>query len=658
MPAYAGTTILNAYRYLASLALAIAIPTLALQRTETLAVGKAPVHAATDATSGRVFVANAGGPRGEASSITVLDRDGRTTTLATAGAPGQIAVSTRYRRAIAIHPGANHATLIDADTLEVKSAITGINPIRVVIGEATGRAYVIARGPAPGAGSVTEIDLRSGLARTYSLGDLTPESAALNTPGTSLLVIGTRAHRAGAWAEGYAQIFDTTSHSLRGQAVPVGRMPRHVLLTPAGDEIYIVGHVDHLRTELAANDSRRQSIAPALFVLDGMTLALLRTIALPDTKDLDRLGPLFIGRAVLDAESRHLYVLDSSNERLLVVNPATSETTSVALEAPGLALAVNAVARNVVVSFAGTGVAGIFSMAGERLDTVPTARAAQPGEAAALYHIAVDAESGDAYITNGHGASITALRRAPGDLQRVDYSDLWFNPSQPGWGVFLDQQGATLFATLFTHDSGGNPQWLFMSNGTRQADGSFTGDLHRTRGPLTQALKNVVTVGSMRFEPGAGDEAQLVYYVDGGLFTRSVERFRLDPKAARHCHWAVDARETDAEHANFTALWSNPADPGWGLALSHQGDSAFGVLFTYDAQNRPTWAVMSNGSRNAQGGFTGDLYRPLKDRIEDAGKISLAFAASDHGVLRYRMGGLDFKGPVIRQTFARLTPRC
>src|SRR5436190_11604668 len=87
---------------LASLVLAASIPALALQRTETLAVGKTPVHVATDAVSGRVFVSNAGGPRGEGSSITVLERDGRATTLAIPATPGQIAVSARHRRAIAL----------------------------------------------------------------------------------------------------------------------------------------------------------------------------------------------------------------------------------------------------------------------------------------------------------------------------------------------------------------------------------------------------------------------------------------------------------------------------------------------------------------------------------------------------------------------------
>ena len=42
-------------------------------------------------------------------------------------------------------------------------------------------------------------------------------------------------------------------------------------------------------------------------------------------------------------------------------------------------------------------------------------------------------------------------------------SDLWWNPSQPGWGVGIAQQAGRLFVTVFTYDTGGNPTWWFMS---------------------------------------------------------------------------------------------------------------------------------------------------------------------------------------------------
>ena len=61
--------------------------------------------------------------------------------------------------------------------------------------------------------------------------------------------------------------------------------------------------------------------------------------------------------------------------------------------------------------------------------------------------------------------------------------------------------------------------------------------------------------------------------------------------------------------ANFTALWSNPTDPGWGVAVSHRAQGIFAVLFTYDDENRPAWMVMSRGKQIAPGAFTGELYR-------------------------------------------------
>ncbi len=34
-------------------------------------------------------------------------------------------------------------------------------------------------------------------------------------------------------------------------------------------------------------------------------------------------------------------------------------------------------------------------------------------------------------------------------------------------------------------------------------------------------------------------------------------------------------------------LWWNPNESGWGLSLSHHGDSLFAVWYTYGPDNRP-----------------------------------------------------------------------
>jgi DNA-binding beta-propeller fold protein YncE len=619
-----------------ALAIALSLPAAALSRPEILPVAKGALHAAADPASGRLFVAHGGMGRADGVSLSVADPNGRVTPIAFGPGATHIALSARLRRAVAVHPSSNQATIVDLDTLQARTVITGISPSRAILSEGRGFAYVIGKGPAieTGSGSVTEIDLRTGFARTFPLPGFSPEGAIAHPAGTRLFVFGTTPNSSGPGA-GYIQSFDMLTRSADGAPAPIGHMPRHVLASAHDEEIYVVGH---LQVD--------ESLHRVLFVMDANTLATRRILPLPDASDA--------GRADLDPQTNQIYLLDPADERLAIVDPASGQWRAVALEAPGAALAVNAITRRVLVSFDTLGQAGIFSMAGERLDTLSLGRAPAPGK----HYIAVDGASGLAHVTNGQMGTVVRVP-PPADAEPavVDFTDLWFDPRQPGWGVFIDQQGAAAFATLFTHDPGGHPTWLFMSNGLRQPDGSFSGDLHRTRGPLAEAVKNVAAVGTMRFEPQARDRASLTYYVDGGLHTRNVKRFRTDD-ASRNCRWMVDGHKAARDRTNFTSLWSNPADPGWGLAVSHQGDAAFGVLFTYDEHNRATWAVMSAGKLDPQGAFAGDVYRAVGDRLEAVGHMSLAFSSADHGVLRYRLGGLDFRGPVIRQTFGRLTSHC
>src|SRR5664279_1199043 len=65
-----------------------------------------------------------------------------------------------------------------------------------------------------------------------------------------------------------------------------------------------------------------------------------------------------------------------------------------------------------------------------------------------------------------------------------------------------------------------------------------------------------------------------------------------------------------------TGIWYDPAQPGWGMGITQQGDTIFAVLFVYDASHKPTWLVASNVvdtgiELDPVGGqvFSGPLYR-------------------------------------------------
>jgi hypothetical protein len=111
--------------------------------------------------------------------------------------------------------------------------------------------------------------------------------------------------------------------------------------------------------------------------------------------------------------------------------------------------------------------------------------------------------------------------------------DLWYKPSEPGWGVNFTQQGDTLFATLFTYDAGGRPLWLVMSNGARTASG-FSGPLFRTSGPvfnaspwvpatLTQVGTMTVAVNDFNY-----NSATLTYRYNGTTITKQIQRQVFD----------------------------------------------------------------------------------------------------------------------------------
>jgi len=112
----------------------------------------------------------------------------------------------------------------------------------------------------------------------------------------------------------------------------------------------------------------------------------------------------------------------------------------------------------------------------------------------------------------------------------ANFQDLWFNPSEPGWGVNVAHQGNILFATLFTYDASGNGMWLVMPSGQKSSVGAYSGQLYRTRGPAFNASPWVLppnpneVVGNMSFTFTDGDHGTLTYTVNGVSVTKSIQR--------------------------------------------------------------------------------------------------------------------------------------
>jgi len=68
-----------------------------------------------------------------------------------------------------------------------------------------------------------------------------------------------------------------------------------------------------------------------------------------------------------------------------------------------------------------------------------------------------------------------------------NYQDLWWNPSESGWGLNIAHQGDVLFITWFTYDTDGKALWLVGSDVRKTGNGTYSGTLYRTVGPPVSA---------------------------------------------------------------------------------------------------------------------------------------------------------------------------
>lgn len=269
------------------------------------------------------------------------------------------------------------------------------------------------------------------------------------------------------------------------------------------------------------------------------------------------------------------------------------------------------------------------------------------------------------WLPNGTGNYSAVLR-----ADRVDpnHTALWWNAQESGWGINVNHQGNIVFATLFTYDDGGNPMWLVMSRGERQADGAYSGALHRTTGPAFNASPwgaiGATEVGTMRISFSSdSSSALLAYTVNGRSVSKLIARqlFKQPPT----CSWSFFDRSYES---NFTDLWWNPAESGWGLNLAHQENTVFATLFTYAANGQGMWLVMPEGNRAEGPRYSGALFRTRGPAFDaspwsaitptQVGTMTLDFASGNSGTLTYTVDGVSVTKSIERQVFSTLKTKC
>ena len=121
---------------------------------------------------------------------------------------------------------------------------------------------------------------------------------------------------------------------------------------------------------------------------------------------------------------------------------------------------------------------------------------------------------------------------------------------------------------------------------------------------------------------------------------------------------------------NVQGLWWQPSESGWGVNLTQQGELLFATWFTYDAQGRGTWLVLSEARRFAPNAYAGTVYRTTGPPFDAAsfdpasvtrtpvGLGAFFFDDADRGLFVATLDGLTVAKPIVRQAFSSPLPTC
>jgi hypothetical protein len=152
------------------------------------------------------------------------------------------------------------------------------------------------------------------------------------------------------------------------------------------------------------------------------------------------------------------------------------------------------------------------------------------------------------------------------------FSDLWFNPQESGWGMNVVQQLDTAFVTLFVYGPDGKPTWYvapaveviaYSSGGGLPV---FAGALYKTEGPyhagpFDPSKVKATVVGSISLEALALDRVRVYYRAEGSPeIVREVVRQT----------WQAPVLASNYA-AQFVLRQAHPGQPPYGTRV-YQGD--------------------------------------------------------------------------------------
>ena len=113
-----------------------------------------------------------------------------------------------------------------------------------------------------------------------------------------------------------------------------------------------------------------------------------------------------------------------------------------------------------------------------------------------------------------------------------DFSDLWWNPNESGWGINLIQHPShNIFGVMYTYDSTRRPLWFVLPGGHWATSSTFTGAWYQVAGPsyavpvFDSTAVHLSQVGSITLTfSDDGNGGRLSFIVNGVQVIKDITR--------------------------------------------------------------------------------------------------------------------------------------
>ena len=178
---------------------------------------------------------------------------------------------------------------------------------------------------------------------------------------------------------------------------------------------------------------------------------------------------------------------------------------------------------------------------------------------------------------------LAASRLIAPRAQAVDFTDIWYNPAENGWGVNVVQSDTFIFATFFVYGSTNQPTWFTALLSLNNAGDQFVGSVYASTGswfgavPYNAALFTPIQVGTATFQPTSSQTARLTYNIGTTTVTKTIQRQTLTQIALGGSYLGgVVAETTECANPANAGVFAAPVR----LTATHFADNQFSLAVT------------------------------------------------------------------------------